>query len=111
MKDYTKFMKWAVVSFITRDTQDDGKDKIKVAGLFASPAVAEDLFILNLPNKEIKRYIVHVDDPERFEEFYNFLNDLKKKYEARWIYHLDEKHFTVDEQNRFRTLLNTWTNL
>lgn len=110
MKDYTKFMKWAVVSFIPRDTQDDGKDKLQVAGLFAHPVVAEDSFIPNLPNKDIKRYIVHIDDLERFEEFYNFLNDLKDEYGAKWIYHLDKKPFTVDEQNRFRTLLNAWTN-
>lgn len=75
MKDYTRFMKWAVVSFISRDTQDDHKDKLHVAGLFENPIVAEDSFITNLPNKEIKRYIVHVDDLEEFERFYNLLND------------------------------------
>lgn len=110
MKDYTKFMKWAVVSFIGRDTQDDKRDKIQVAALFAHPVVAEDSFLPHLPNKEVKRYIVHVDDLERFEEFYNFLNDLKEKYNDYWIYHLDEKYFTVDEQNKFRTMLNAWTN-
>ncbi|MDO5391013.1 MAG: hypothetical protein Q4F24_08020 [Eubacteriales bacterium] len=110
MKDYTRFMKWAVVSFIRRDTQDDKRDKIQVAGLFASPVTAEDSFIPHLPNKDIKRYIVHIDDLERFEEFYNFLNDLKEKYNDYWIYHLDEKYFTVDEQNKFRTMLNAWTN-
>ena len=42
MKDYTKFLKWAVVSFISRDTQDDHKDKLKVAGLFENPITPED---------------------------------------------------------------------
>ena len=111
MKDYTSTLKWAVVSFIPRSTQDDHKDKINVAGLFAVPTVAEDHFIPYLPNQEHKRYIVHVDDLERFEEFYNFLNDLKERHGDYWIFHLDEKYFTVDEQNKFRTMLNAWNNL
>lgn len=108
MKDYTQFMKWAVVYFIERNTQDNKRDKIQIEALFSSPIQAQDNYIIR--NKEVKRYIVHVDELERFEEFYNFLNDLKEKYGARWIYHLDEKYFTVDEQNKFRALLNAWTN-
>ena len=67
MRDYTQFMKWAVVSFISRDAQDDRKDKINVIGLFSNPIVAEDSFIPHLPNPEVKRYLVHIDDLERFE--------------------------------------------
>lgn len=107
MKDYTKFMEWAVVYFIDRSTQDDRKSKIEVGALFSRPSQAEDNYIIR---NEAKRYILHVDDLERFEEFYNFLQDLKEKYEARWIYHLDEKYFSVDEHNKFRTILNAWTN-
>ena len=108
MRDYTKFMKWAVIYFIDRKTQDDKRSKLKVEALFSSHVQAEDNYIVR--NPEIKRYILHVDDLERFEEFYNFLQDLKEKYGDRAIYHLDEKYFSVDEQNRFRHLLNAWCN-
>lgn len=106
MTDYTKFMKWALVSFIDRSTQDDRKSKLKVEALFSSPSQAEDNYIIR--NKSVKRYILHVDELERFEEFYNFLQDLKAKYGAYAIYHIDEKRFSTDEENRFRALLNAW---
>lgn len=106
MKDYTKFMKWAVVYFIDRKTQDDRKSKLHVEALFSSPVQAEDNYIIR---NDAKRYILHVADMERFEEFYNFLQDLKTKYGKKAIYHLDEKNFTVDEENKFRQLLNAWT--
>ena len=109
MKDYTRFMKWAVVYFVDRSTQDDRRSKLNVEALFSSPVQAEDNYIIR--NPETKRYILHVDDLERFEEFYNFLQDLKEKYSDYWIYHLDEKYFTVDEENKFRTMLNAWNNL
>ena len=41
MKDYTKFLKWAVVTMIDRSTQDDRKSKVNVEALFNSPAQAE----------------------------------------------------------------------
>lgn len=64
MKNYTKNLTWAVVSMLDRSTQDDNKSKVQIAGLFANPVVAQDSFIPYLPNKEYKRYIVHVDDLE-----------------------------------------------
>ena len=108
-KDYTKFMNWAVVTMIDRSTQDDHRSKVNVAALFANPVVAEDSFIPNLPNPEIKRYLIHVDDLERFEEFYNFIQDLNEKYEEKAIYHIKDGNFSTDEENRFRSILNIWT--
>lgn len=108
MKDYTKFMKWAVVYFIDRKTQDDRKSKLNVEALFSSPVQAENNYITR---NDVKRYILHVDDLDRFEEFYNFLQDLKTKYGEKAIYHLDEQFFTVEEENKFKQLLNAWTDL
>lgn len=107
MKDYTQFMKWAVVYFIDRSTQDDHKSKLQVEALFSSPVQAEDNYMIR---NSAKRYILHVDDLERFEEFYNHLQDLKANYGGRAIYHLSEKYFTCDEENRFRQSLNAWCN-
>lgn len=53
MKDYTKFMNYAVVNMIDCSMQDDRRSKIQVAGLFPNPITAEDYFIPYLPNKEI----------------------------------------------------------
>lgn len=108
-KDYTKFMNWAVVTMIDRSTQDDRRSKIDVTALFANLVVAEDSFIPNLPNPEIKRYLLHVDDLERFEEFYNFIQDLNECYREKAIYHLKDGNFSTDEENRFRSILNIWT--
>ena len=76
MNEYTKFMKWAVITMIDRSTQDDRKSKINVEALFSTPIQAEDNY--NAPNKEIKRYILHIDDLERFEEFYNHVQDINE---------------------------------
>ena len=78
MSDYTKFMNWAVISMIDRSTQDDRKSKVNMEALFRSPAQAEDSY--NAPNKEIRRYVLRVEDLERFEKFYNFVQDLNEKY-------------------------------
>lgn len=107
-KDYTKTMNYAVVSMIDRSTQDDHRSKIQIAGLFKNPIVAEDSFIPYLPNKEVKRYILRVEDLERFEAFYNHVQDINEKHGDYAIFHINEG-FTVDELNRFRTLLNLWT--
>ena len=109
MKDYTKFLKWAVVTMIDRSTQDDKKSKIQIAGLFENPIVAEDSFLPYLPNQEIKRYLLRVEDLERFEEFYNFIQDLNEKHGEKAIFHLSGAGFSVDEENRFRQILNIWT--
>lgn len=104
MKDYTKFLKWAVVSFISRDTQDDHKDKLKVAGLFENPITPEDFFIPNLPNQHIKRYIVHIDDLESLELFYNLLNDRGLKASDCWT--IDFEEFTKEQKEKFINILS-----
>ena len=106
MKNYTKFMKWAVITMIDRSTQDDRKSKVNVEALFSSPTQAEDNYIIR--NPEIKRYILNIDDLERFEEFYNHAQDINEKFGDHAIFHVNDG-FTVDELNRFRTLLNLWT--
>lgn len=106
MKDYTKFMKWAVITMIDRSTQDDKKSKVKVEALFNSPVQAEDNYIIR--NPEIKRYILNIDDLERFEAFYNHVQDINEKFGDHAIFHINDG-FSVDELNRFRTLLNLWT--
>lgn len=106
MKNYTKFMNWALVYFIDRSTQDDRKSKLHVEALFSSPAQAEDNYMIR---NEAKRYILHVDDLERFEAFYNHLQDLKAQYKEYAIYHISDD-FAVDEQNKFRQMLNAWCN-
>lgn len=107
MKDYTKMMKWAVVSMIDRNTQDDGRSKVNVEALFSSPAQAEDNYIIR--NPEIKRYILNIENLERFEEFYNFIQDLNEKHGEKAIFHLADGDFTTDEENLFRQILNIWT--
>jgi len=102
-------LKWAVVSFTSRDTQDDRMDKINIAGLFSNPIVAEDSFIPHLPNQDVKRYLVHVDDLERFEEFYNFVQDINEKFGDYAIFHINDGDFLVDELNKYRQLLGIWT--
>ena len=108
MKDYTKMMKWAVITMVDRSTQDDHRSKIQIAGLFENPIVAGDSFIPYLPNKEVKRYLLRVEDLERFEAFYNHVQDINERYGDHAIFHINDG-FTVDELNRFRTLLNIWT--
>lgn len=107
MKDYTKTLNWAVITMIDRKKQDDRKSKVNVEALFKSPAQAEENYIIR--NTEIKRYILHVDDLEKFEEFYNHVQDINEKYGDHAIFHINDG-FTVDELNRFRTILNFWTN-
>ena len=106
MKDYTKFMKWAVITMIDRSTQDNRRSKVNVEALFSSPAQAEGNYMIR--NPEIKRYILNVDDLERFEAFYNHVQDINEKFGDHAIFHINDG-FTVDELNRFRTLLNLWT--
>ena len=109
MKDYTEMMEWAVITMIDRNTQDDHRSKIQVAGLFSNPNVAKDSFIPYLPNKEIKIYLIRIEDLERFEDFYNFIQDLNEKFGDYAIYHLHEKYFSVEEENRFRYIFDIWT--
>ena len=106
MKDYTKFLKWAVVTMIDRSTQDDRRSKVRVEALFSSPVQAEDNYIIR--NPEIKRYILNIDDLERFEKFYNHVQDINEKFGDHAIFYINDG-FTVDELNRFRTILNLWT--
>lgn len=108
MKDYTRFLKWAVVTMVDRRTQDDKKSKLYVSAIFDNPITAEDIYIKNLPNQEYKRYILHVDDLERFEEFYNHVQDINEKFGDHAIYHINDG-FTVDELNKFRQILGLCT--
>lgn len=108
-KKHFSNLKWAVFTMVDRSTQDDNRSKVNVSGLFVNPTVAEDYFIPNLPNSENKRYILHVSLLDRFEEFYNFIQDLNEKYGEKAIYHLKDGDFSTDEENRFRQVLGIWT--
>lgn len=106
---YINNLKWAVFTMVDRTTQDDNRSKVNVSGLFVDPMVAEDYLIPNLTNQEVKRYILHVSLISRFEDFYNFIQDLNEKYSEKAIYHLNEGNFTCDEECIFRNMLNLWT--
>lgn len=106
-KDYTKLLNWAVFTMIDRSTQDDRKSKITVAGLFSYPSNAED-FIKTLPSGH-KWYMLNTDRLERFEEFYNFIQDINEEYGDYAIFHIKDGSFLTDEENCFRYLLDIWT--
>ena len=108
MRDYTQFMTWAVVYFVDRSSQDDKTSKLQVEALFSSPAQAEDNYIIQ---NDAKRYILHINDLEQFEKFYNHLQDLKEKYGANAIYHIGDKYFPQVDEMRYRNLLDAWQNL
>ena len=108
-KKHFSNLKWAVFTMVDRSTQDDNRSKVNVCGLFYEPTVAEDFFIPNLPNQEVKRYVLHVSLLERFEEFYNFIQDINGQYGEKAIYHLDEGNFFTDEEAYFRQILGIWT--
>lgn len=104
---YLRKLKWAVFTIIDRATQDDRKSKVKVSGAFSYPSNAEE-FIKTLPTDH-KWYVLDFDDLERFEEFYNFIQDLNEKYSDYAIFHVKDGNFTVDEENKFRYMLHIWT--
>lgn len=104
---YTKYLSWAVFAMIDLSTQDDQKSKISVAGAFSYPSNAED-FIETLPAGH-KWYILDFDRLERFEEFYNYVQDINEKYGEYAIFHINDGGFTVDELNCFRYILDIWT--
>lgn len=106
-KDYLSKLNWAVFTMIDRSTQDDLKSKISVAGAFSYPSNAED-FIKTLPAGH-KWYILDFDRLERFEEFYNYVQDINEKYGEYAIFHINDRGFTVDELNCFRYILDIWT--
>lgn len=107
MQNYIEFMKWAIVYFIDRATQDDRKSKLQVEALFSSPMQAEDNYVIR--NAETKRYIVHINELERFEDFYNHIQDINEIYGDYAIYHLDDNtEWRVDELNRYRQILGIW---
>lgn len=106
-KDYLSKLNWAVFTMIDRSTQDDRKSKISVAGLFVYPANAED-FIKTLPNGH-KWYVLDLDRLERFEEFYNYVQDINKQYGDYAIFHINDGGFSVDGLNCFRHILDIWT--
>ena len=108
MKDYTKFMKWALVTMIDRSTQDDHKSKVHVEALFSSPDQAEDNYIIR--NAEYKRYILHIDDLEEFETIYNSIQDLNEIYGDYAIFHIKDLKLGCDVENKYRGILGIWTN-
>lgn len=109
MRNYTEFMKWAVVSMIDRKTQDDRKSKVEVEALFSSPVQAEDNYIIR--NLEHKRYIVHVDDLEEFETVYNQFQDLREQHGERAIFHIKDLNLGCDRENKWRTVLDVYTSV
>lgn len=106
-KDYLSKLDWVVFTMIDRSTQDDQKSKISVAGAFSYPSNAED-FIKTLPAGH-KWYILDFDRLKRFEEFYNYVQDINEKYGEYAIFHINDGGFTVDELNCFRYILDIWT--
>lgn len=63
MKDYTKFCTWAVAHKIAKETQDDGKTKIRVVAFFRSPANAENFINNCLPAETKERFFI-IDNDE-----------------------------------------------
>jgi hypothetical protein len=107
MNKYTKYLNWAVFAMIDRSTQDDKKSKITVSGLFSYPENVEN-FIKTLPDGH-KWYMLDTDRLERFEKFYNYIQDINEKYGDYAIFHINDGGFTVDELNCFRSILDLWT--
>ena len=106
-KDYKKFLDWAVFTMVDRTTQDDRKSKINVAGAFSYPDNAKK-FIETLPAGH-KWYVLDFDRLERFEEFYNYVQDINEQYGDHAIFHINDGGFLVDELNCFRYILDLWT--
>ena len=109
MKDYTEFMKWAVIYVIDRKTQDDRKSKVTVEALFSSVTQAEDNYIIR--NPEHKRYIIHVDDLEEFETVYNQFQDLRENYGEYAIFYIKDLKLGCDRENKWRHILNIYTSI
>ena len=109
MKDYTKFMKWALVYMIDRKTQDDRRSKLVVEGLFSSPSQIEDNYIIR--NVENKHYIISVDDLEEFETVYNGFHDLRERYGEHAIFCLEELNLGCDKENKWRQILGVYTEI
>ena len=103
---YLNRLNWAVFTMIDRTTQDDKKSKITVSGLFSYPENAEN-FIKTLPSGH-KWYMLDTDRLERFEEFYNYIQDINEKYGDYAIFHINDGGFTVDDLNCFRSILDLW---
>ena len=109
MKDYTKFMKWAIVYMIDRKTQDDRKSKVEVDALFSSVPQAQDNYIIR--NPEHRRYIIHVDDLEELETVYNQFQDLREKDGEYAIFHIKDLNFSCDKENKWREILEVYTSI
>lgn len=101
-------MNWAFFSMVDRKTQDDRKSKINVEALFSHPCQVENY---NAPNKEIKRYLLHLEDLEEFERFYNFIQYINEKYGEKAIFYLKDGNFSTDHENKFREMLGIWTDI
>lgn len=107
-KDYLSKLNWAVFTMIDRTTQDDRRSKVSVSGAFSYQSNAED-FIKTLPTGH-KWYVLDFDRLERFEAFYNYIQDINEQYGDYAIFHINDGGFLVDELNCFRSVLNIWAN-
>lgn len=103
---YTECLNWAVFAMIDRSTQDDRRSKISITGLFTYPENAEN-FAKTLPSMH-KWYILDLERLERFEEFYNYVQNINEQYGEYAIFHINDGGFTVDELNCFRYILDIW---
>ena len=90
-----------------RNTQDDHSSKVSIEAMFSNPVQVEECY--SPYNPEVKRYLLPIEMLERFEVFYNFVQDLNEEYGDHAIFHLKDGNFTVDEENRFRNILDIWT--
>ncbi len=99
------YLKWALFTMIDRKTQDDKKSKVNVIALFRYPLSAEKY----AKNIDKKTYILDIERLDRFEQFYNHIQDINEKYSEKAIFHINDKDFSVDELNRFREMLNIRT--
>lgn len=96
---YLRNIKWAVFTIIDRATQDDRKSKVKVSGAFSCPSNAEE-FIKTLPTGH-KWYILDFDRLERFEEFYNYVQNINEQYGDYAIFHINDGGFLGGTGNSF----------
>ena len=69
MRDYTRFMKWAVAFKIDKETQDDRKTKVTVVSLFSYPINAEDFINNCLPASTKENFfIIDIEELEKCED-------------------------------------------
>lgn len=103
-------LKWAVIAIIDRKTQDDNRSKVSVEALFQNPEQAEDCYI-PCNADVVRRYIVHVDKIEEFENVYNAFQDLREKYGKYAIFHIKDLGLGCDTERKYREILGIYTDI